>query len=303
MRAAWAPASAHAAGCLPAWFPSPAQLAAPRTRTAAITATRQPHAPSHTCPPPTPPNNPHPPTAAPHPRTASNPQAPVAEGFELGGALEGGLDDDEGGQGLVRHVGRLLPPLRIAFWDQHGDAGWGEWGGGGKGKVCVLCLCLYMEGRTTSNVGSAAKGTDACVVACHAKLCLRNVAHTRCEPHLGAWRPCGHSRSKQWLRRAALPPGDSHELARDMRLTPLPWERLRASEARPVSRRLPGSFHTSRKASPMFLLAAPPCSDTCVQRRQPGGHCQLQANRPWRAHRQEQPGPCPPSHLPGWEQI
>lgn len=63
------------------------------------------------------------------------------------------------------------------------------------------------------------------------------------------------------------PPTGSHELARDMRLTPLPCERLRASEARPVSRRLPANFHTSRKASPMFLLAAPPCSDTCASSR------------------------------------
>lgn len=59
----------------------------------------------------------------------------------------------------------------------------------------------------------------------------------------------------------------------------LPWLRVRLSaEARaplrPVSAeerrsdapamRSPDSFHTNRKASPMFLLAAPPCSATCL---------------------------------------
>jgi hypothetical protein len=48
-----------------------------------------------------------------------------------------------------------------------------------------------------------------------------------------------------------------------MREMPDPAERDRASDPRPFSRRLPGSFHTRRKASPMFLLAAPPWSDTC----------------------------------------
>lgn len=180
----------------------------------------------------------------------------------------------------------------------------GENGAGGAKRRCVCCVCVCTW-RVARQATSAAQQRARMLVSWRAMpSCASATWHTRAvSQHLGAWRPCGHSRSKQWLRRAALPPGDSHELARDMRLTPLPWERLRASEARPVSRRLPGSFHTSRKASPMFLLAAPPCSDTCVQRRQPGGHCQLQANRPWRAHRQEQPGPCPPSHLPGWEQT
>jgi hypothetical protein len=44
-------------------------------------------------------------------------------------------------------------------------------------------------------------------------------------------------------------------------LAPMTEERARGSAPCPA---LPGSFHTSRKASPMFLLAAPPCRETSV---------------------------------------
>lgn len=63
----------------------------------------------------------------------------------------------------------------------------------------------------------------------------------------------------------------SQELVRLILLMPEPAERLRAMLTGPVSRRLPGSFHTSRKASPMFLLAAPLCRATCRRGVQGGG--------------------------------
>lgn len=84
-----------------------------------------------------------------------------------------------------------------------------------------------------------------------------------------------HALSRESVR--APRPVTSNRLLR-MLLLPLltlPWLRLRLSVLprtpllasacrRMLSWRPPVSFQTSRKASPMFLLAAPPCSATCA---------------------------------------